>query len=136
MNALFEFKAYSPQHFLSLDRRTNLSDSPIQHFLTQVYQPLVANFTKLSFKSLKDFVKLYGGLLKLTNTMLCHFKDVAPKMKAPLSHRFPQYDELLKIFSEALNSQNLEFLIINALMLSEELIKGQSTGITNKFWLE
>lgn len=39
------------------------------------------------------------------------------------------------MIAECMNSDNLEFLIINSLMLGEEVIKGQSSGITNKFWL-
>ena len=40
------------------------------------------------------------------------------------------------MLTDIINSENLEYLIFNALMLAEENIKGgQSTGITNKFWV-
>jgi len=61
---------------------------------------------------------------------------VNPAIKVPIAHRYPQHDELLKMLTDIINSENLEYLIFNALMLAEENIKGgQSTGITNKFWV-
>jgi hypothetical protein len=41
------------------------------------------------------------------------------------------------MITEVLNSENIEQMILNALMLAEDTIKGgQSTGITNKFWVD
>jgi len=107
----------------------------LQKFLFNVYQILLVNFTRLQFSDMKDFLKLYYQVLKLTDTLLSKFKDIIPQMKAPLCHQYPQYDETLRMIAECMNSDNLEFLIINSLMLGEEVIKGQSSGITNKFWL-
>lgn len=41
------------------------------------------------------------------------------------------------MITEVINSENVEYLIFNALMLAEDNLKeGQSTGITNKFWVD
>jgi hypothetical protein len=57
-------------------------------------------------------------------------------MKIGLCHKYPQYDEVLRITTDCLNGENLEFLLINSIMLSEQMMKQHSTGITNKFWVE
>ena len=43
---------------------------------------------------------------------------------------------MLRILTDCLNGENLEFLLINSIMLSEQHIKSHSSGITNKFWVE
>jgi hypothetical protein len=122
--------------FLPVDQRLNLSESLLGKYLVHVYQTLIQNFSQLIFKDLKDFLKMYRSLLKITERLLARFKDQAPQAKAPLAHRYPHYDELLRMVTEAFNSEgNLEFLLVNALMLEEDTVKGQSSGITNKFWL-
>ena len=63
--------------------------------------------------------------------------DVNPAIKIPVAHRYPQHDELLKMLTDIFNSESLEHLLFNALMLTEENIKGgNSSGITNKFWVQ
>jgi|LauGreDrversion4_2_1035121.scaffolds.fasta_scaffold132882_2 hypothetical protein len=57
-------------------------------------------------------------------------------MKIGLCQKYPQYDEILRITTECLNSESLEFLLTNSIMLSEQSIRSHSTGITNKFWVE
>ncbi len=101
-----------------------------------MYKPLLNNFQKLTFKDYADYLKTYEALLKLTKTLLEYFKDGSPSLKAPLAHRFPQYSEILQIIAECLNSESLEFLIINSLMLGEDIIKGKPSGVTNLLWLD
>jgi hypothetical protein len=92
---------------------------------------------KLEFKDIADFFETYQALLKTTHTLLSKFKDINPAMKTPIAHRYPQHDEVLRLITEVINSENVEFLIFNALMLSEDTIKGgQSTGVTNKLWVD
>ena len=71
------------------------------------------------------------------HTLLSKFVDINPAMKTPIAHKYPQHDELLRMIAEVINSENVEYLIFNALMLAEDNLKeGQSTGITNKFWVD
>jgi hypothetical protein len=60
----------------------------------------------------------------VTRTLLGKFIDINPAMKTPVAHKYPQHDELLRIITEVLNSENVEFLIFDALMLSEDTLKG------------
>ena len=132
------FAKESPEQFLQPPSLlANLADSCLEKFLSLIYEPLLANFLRLSFREIKDFLRLYHRMLKLTNRLLAKFKDVLPQMKAGLSHRYPQYDEFLRIAQSALNSQSVEQLVINSLLLQEEALPGGHTsGLTNKLWLE
>ena len=67
------FKQSNPALFLPLDSIVNVGYSILEKLLLTIYQPLLQNFTKLSFKDLSDFIKLYQKLLKLTNTLLSKF---------------------------------------------------------------
>jgi hypothetical protein len=120
------FSKTYPEQFLSIDQRVNLQDSLLSKFLQHIYHSLLANFLQLTFSDMKDFLKLYTLLLKLTNDLLSNFKDITYGMKkAPLQHRYPHYDELLRVYTEVLNgAQNLDYLLINALMLQEDVIRG------------
>ena len=106
-------------------------------FLIDIYQAVLQNFTRLEFKDIGDFFDTYAVLLKTTHTMLSKFLDINPAMKTPVAHKYPQHDELLRMLVDIINSENIEYIIINSLMLAEDNLKGgQSTGITNKFWVD
>ena len=76
-------------------------------------------------------------MLKCLHTLLSKFVDINPAMKTPIAHKYPQHDELLRMIADVINSENVEYLIFNALMLAEDNLKvGHSTGITNKFLVD
>lgn len=72
-------------YYLSYEYRINLSESVCAKYLVHVYQTLLTNFGQLTFKDMKDFLKLYKSLLKVTDNLLSRFRDQLPNMKAPLA---------------------------------------------------
>ena len=99
--------------------RANVGESIIEQMIAYVYQTIYQNFVKLQFKEMDDFLKLYLVLLKTTRIILRKYRDIAAPMKIGLCHKYPQYDEVLRITTDCLNGENWEFLLINSIMLSE-----------------
>lgn len=112
-------------YYLSVDSRLNLGESIGAKCLVHIYQTLLSNFGQFTFKDTKDFLKLYKSLLKVTDNLLTRYQDVLPTLKAPLTQRYPNYDETLRVISVILNAEStLEALLVNALMLEEGTVRG------------
>lgn len=118
------------------EHQTNLRETVLEQLLTHIFKHLLANFQKIQFGDMRDYLKTYCAMLKLTEQLLSLFKDGQPEVKAPLAHRFPQFNELLMLVHECINEGDVEYLVVNALMLNEEVVKGKPTGITNQFWIQ
>jgi hypothetical protein len=54
-----------------------------------VYQTIYQNFVKIQFKDMRDFLKIYGELLKTTKNILKNFVDIPASMKVGVCHRYP-----------------------------------------------
>lgn len=134
MNQIFTSKF--PQGHLEDRFRHDFTSSILVKMLGNVYYPLVLNFFQLNFSDVKHFVNFTYRLLKLTNTMLSKYKDINPHFKMPISHRLPQFDQLLFYINEVFNLTHIENVIQQVLLLSEDEIEGKSTGIQNKYWIE
>ncbi|CDW91447.1 UNKNOWN [Stylonychia lemnae] len=128
----FEFQIGHLQDY----RRMEIGGSILVKLIANVYYPLVLNFFQLNFADVKYLVNMTYRLLKLTKTLLDKYRDINPHYKLPISHRLPQYDQLLIYLNEVFNLTHIENIIQQVLLLSEDELEGKSTNIQNKYWIE